>query len=278
MRTCRAVSPPSISSAGTTHIHTSSRYHPICRRPGRSYRQWKRRARRGTDSAHRSRRVGTHRYRQRCQRDLLTVASDLVRRYVDFYVGDGQHLGGFVELFGHDRHLRLGKLCHTKCFDQALHPASGYSRTRCSTMRSAGAFRRGTSVSRRHSITPAPPVGRADPGGTRSHRRFVRADPPRRVCVCGVIRSGVSDGFRGGDIPHLPQGGRHRRCPLHVGRQLAAATAFAAATSHTYLKAAGTADARYTLGVNWRQRRTKPMNDNAFCTQRTATLCERIDL
>ncbi|CFS51682.1 Uncharacterised protein [Mycobacterium tuberculosis] len=23
---------------------------------------------------------------------------------------------------------------------------------------------------------------------------------------------------------------------------------------------------------------TKPMNDNAFCTQRTATLCERIDL
>lgn len=34
--------------------------------------------------------------------------------------------------------------------------------------------------------------GRADPGGTRSHRRFVRADPPRRVCVCGVIRSGVA--------------------------------------------------------------------------------------
>lgn len=33
-RTCRAVSPPSISSAGTTHIHTSSRYHPICRAPG----------------------------------------------------------------------------------------------------------------------------------------------------------------------------------------------------------------------------------------------------
>ncbi|CKP46442.1 Uncharacterised protein [Mycobacterium tuberculosis] len=38
-----------------------------------------------------------------------------------------KRLYGFVELFGHDRHLRLGKLCHTKCFDQALHPASGYS-------------------------------------------------------------------------------------------------------------------------------------------------------